>query len=153
MTTLLFNSFAFPFLYSLIKIHTSGLTPCCSFHCIQQTCAWPTLLEKSATWNPSCPVFRTLGGKGSQKGSLHVQEPKKVLKMVLKTHLEPFREPLKVPPVGQQKNGYIFSKSVGVIETEIGAALCAMFGAGRTLTLTLTSNGRSHNCRRNFMKI
>ena len=31
-----------------------------------------TLLEKSATWNPFCPVFRTLGGKGSQKGSLHV---------------------------------------------------------------------------------
>ena len=24
--------------------------------------------------------------------------------MVLKTHLEPFREPLKVPPVGQPKN-------------------------------------------------
>ena len=35
------------------------------------------LLEKSATWNPFCPVFRTLGEKGSQKGSLHVQEPKK----------------------------------------------------------------------------
>ena len=68
-----------------------------------------TLLEKSATWNPFCPVLRTLGKKGSQKGSLHVQEPKKVpyitknyskepkkvpkivLKMVLKTHLEPFR--------------------------------------------------------------
>ena len=31
--------------------------------------------------------------------------------MVLKTHLEPFREPLKVPPVGQQKNKF-FSKSV-----------------------------------------
>ena len=30
--------------------------------------------------------------------------------MVLKTHLEPFREPLKVQPVGQQKN--LFSKSV-----------------------------------------
>ena len=58
------------------------------------------------------------GKQGSQKGSLHVQEPKKVpyitkngsketktvLKMVLKTHFEPFREPLKVPPVGQQKN-------------------------------------------------
>ena len=51
------------------------------------------------------------------KGSLHVQEPKKVLKigskepkkvlkMVLETHLEPFREPLKVPPVGQQKNPF-----------------------------------------------
>ena len=37
-----------------------------------------TLLEKSATWNPFCPVFRTLGEKGSQKGSLHVQEPKEV---------------------------------------------------------------------------
>ena len=36
-----------------------------------------TLLEKKgATWNPFCPVFRTLGEKGSQKGSLHVQEPK-----------------------------------------------------------------------------
>ena len=32
------------------------------------------------------------------------KEPKKVLKMVLKTHLEPFREHLKVPPVGQPKN-------------------------------------------------
>ena len=32
--------------------------------------------------------------------------------MVLKTHLEPFREPLRVPPVGQPKNR-IFSKSVG----------------------------------------
>ena len=70
------------------------------------------------------PVFRTLGKKGSQKGFLHVQEPKKVpyitkngskepkkvLKMVLKAQLEPFREPLKVPPVGQQKT--LFSKSV-----------------------------------------
>ena len=80
-----------------------------------------TLLgKKGATWNPFCPVFRTLGKKGSQKGSLHVQEPKKVpyitknyskepkkvLKMVLKTHLEPFREPLKVPPVGQPKNPF-----------------------------------------------
>ena len=37
-----------------------------------------TLSEKNATWNPFCPVFRTLGKKGSQKGSLHVQEPKKV---------------------------------------------------------------------------
>ena len=32
------------------------------------------------------------------------KEPKQVLKMVLKTHLEPFRQPLKVPPVGQPKN-------------------------------------------------
>ena len=79
-----------------------------------------TLLEeeKSGTWNPICPVFRTLGEKGSQKGSLHGQEPKKVpyitkndskepkkfLKMVLKTHLEPFRELSKGPPVGQPKN-------------------------------------------------
>ena len=31
--------------------------------------------------------------------------------MVLKTHLEPFREPLKVPPVGQPKNLF-FPKSV-----------------------------------------
>ena len=59
--------------------------------------------------------------RGSQKGSFHVQEPKevpyitknyskepkKVLdEMVLKTHLEPFREPLKVPPVGQPKNPF-----------------------------------------------
>ena len=28
-----------------------------------------TLKKKSATWNPFCPVFRTLGKKGSQKGS------------------------------------------------------------------------------------
>ena len=37
-----------------------------------------TLRRKKAFWNPFCPVFRTLGKKGSQKGSLHVQEPKKV---------------------------------------------------------------------------
>ena len=29
-----------------------------------------------------------------------------VLKIVLKTHLEPFREPLQVPPVGQAKNPF-----------------------------------------------
>ena len=39
--------------------------------------------------------------------------------MVLKTHLEPFREPLKVPPVGQPKN--LFSKSVWNIEHEVQA--------------------------------
>ena len=49
------------------------------------------------------PYLEPSGKKGSQKGSLHVQEPKKVLKVVLKTHLEPFREPLKVPPMGQPK--------------------------------------------------
>ena len=79
-----------------------------------------TVLEKFATWNPFCPVFRTLGEKASQKGSLHVQEPrkvpfitknyskepKKVLKIVLKTQLEPFREPLKDPLVGQPKNPF-----------------------------------------------
>ena len=32
--------------------------------------------------------------------------------MVLKTHLEPFREPLKVPPVRQPKNPFSSSKSV-----------------------------------------
>ena len=32
------------------------------------------------------------------------KEPKNVLKMVLKTHLEPFRESLKVQPVGQPNN-------------------------------------------------
>ena len=64
------------------------------------------------------PYLEPSGEMGSQNGSLHVQEPKKVpyitknyskehkqvLKMVLKTLLEPFREPLKVPPVGQPKN-------------------------------------------------
>ena len=40
------------------------------------------------------------------------KEPKKVSKMVLKTHLEPFREPLKVLPVGQPKNLFSSSKSV-----------------------------------------
>ena len=40
------------------------------------------------------------------------KEPKEVLKMVLKTHLEPFKEPLKVPPVGQPKNLFFSSKSV-----------------------------------------
>ena len=39
------------------------------------------------------------------------KEPKKVLRMVLKTHLEPYREPVKVPPVRQPKNPF-FSKSV-----------------------------------------
>ena len=84
-----------------------------------------TLRKKGATWNPFCPVFRTLGKKGSQKGSLLVQEPnkvpykiitknyskepKKVLKMVLKTHLEPFREPLKVPSVGQPKKPFFLT--------------------------------------------
>ena len=71
------------------------------------------------------PYLETVGEKGSQKGSLHVQEPKKVpyitknyskepkkvLKMVLKTHLEPFREPLKVPPAWDSQRT-IFSKSV-----------------------------------------
>ena len=33
--------------------------------------------KKGATWNPFCPVFRILGKTGSQKGSLHVQEPTK----------------------------------------------------------------------------
>ena len=33
--------------------------------------------------------------------------------MVLKTNLEPFTKPLKVPPVGQPKN-LLFSKSVGL---------------------------------------
>ena len=76
---------------------------------------------------PFVPYLEPSGEKGSQKGSLHVQEPKKVpyitknyskepkkvLKMVLKTHLEPFREPLslKVPPVGQPKNLFFPSKS------------------------------------------
>ena len=68
------------------------------------------------------PYLEPSGKRGSQKGSLHLQEPKKVpyiaknyskepkkiLKMVLKTHLEPFREHLKVPPVGQPKNVFFF---------------------------------------------
>ena len=33
--------------------------------------------------------------------------------MVLKTHLEPFREPLKVPPGDSKKN--LFSKSVEMV--------------------------------------
>ena len=78
-----------------------------------------TLLEKKVQLGTLfVPYLEPSGKKGSQKGSLHVQEPKKVpyrtkngskepkkvLKMVLNTHLEPFREPLKVPPVGQPKN-------------------------------------------------
>ena len=38
------------------------------------------------TWNPFCPVFRTLGKKGSQKGSLHVQEPKKKVPYITKNY-------------------------------------------------------------------
>ena len=48
---------------------------------ISSTVPYPSLLENSATWNPFFPVFRTLGEKGSQNGSLHIymlQEPKKV---------------------------------------------------------------------------
>ena len=77
-----------------------------------------TLLEKKVQ------LGEPSGEKGSQKGSLHVQEPKKVpyitkndskeskkvLKIVLQAHSEPFREPLKVPLVGQPEN--LFSKSV-----------------------------------------
>ena len=45
---------------------------------MNMTCAIVgTLLEKKI-WNPFCPVFRTLGKRSSQKGSLHVQEPYKV---------------------------------------------------------------------------
>ena len=86
--------------------------------------------KKGATWNSFCPVFRTLGEKGSQKGSLHVQEPKKVpynqklplknlkkvLKIVLKTNLEPFTETLKVPPVGQPKNPFFLRVCLAPIE-------------------------------------
>ena len=35
-------------------------------------CAILDSAEKISTWNPFCPVFRTLEEKGSQKGSLHV---------------------------------------------------------------------------------
>ena len=48
-----------------------------------------TLLEKSATWNSFCPVFRTLGEKGSQKGSLYVQEPKKFPYIIINDYKEP----------------------------------------------------------------
>ena len=34
--------------------------------------------------------------------------------MVLKTHLEPFREPLKIPPVGQPKNLFFLRVHEGV---------------------------------------
>ena len=68
-----------------------------------------------------------------EKGSLHVQEPKnvpyitknyskepkKILKMVLKTPLEPFSEHLKVPPVGQPKKTF-FSKSAVIAFTYCG---------------------------------
>ena len=47
-----------------------------------------TLLEKVQLGTLFVPYLEPSGEKGSQKGSLHVQEPKKVLKMVLKTHLE-----------------------------------------------------------------
>ena len=40
------------------------------------------------------------------------RDSKKVLEMVLKTHLEPFREPLKVPPVGQPKNLFFFKTGI-----------------------------------------
>ena len=36
------------------------------------------LEKKGATWNPFVPYLEPSGKKGSQKGSLHVQEPKKV---------------------------------------------------------------------------
>ena len=39
-------------------------------------------------------------------GGLQNLIPLKGSKMVLNTHLEPFREPLKVPPVGQPKNPF-----------------------------------------------
>ena len=35
--------------------------------------------------------------------------------MVLKTHLEPFREPLKVPPVGQPKNPFFLRVYISLI--------------------------------------
>ena len=77
-----------------------------------------TLLEKKVQHGTLfVPYLEPSGKKGSQKGSLHVQEPKKVpyitkndskepkkvLKMVLKAHLEPFSEPLKVPACGTAK--------------------------------------------------
>ena len=93
---------------------------------------WHTLRrKKSATWNPFCPVFRTLGEKGSQSFFLHVQEPKKVpyiTKMILKnlkkgskngsktskhSFRPTYREPLKVPPVGQPKNLFVLRVHCG----------------------------------------
>ena len=35
--------------------------------------------EKNQTWKPFFPYLEASGKKGSQKGSLHGQEPKKVL--------------------------------------------------------------------------
>ena len=66
------------------------------------------------------PYLESLGERVPKRILYNVQEPKKVpyitkndskepnkvLKMVLKTHLVPFREHLKVPPVGQPKNPF-----------------------------------------------
>ena len=103
----------------------------------------PALLEKSATWNPFCPVFRTLGKKGFAKGFLYMfKNLKKVPyitkndykqpKTVLKTHLEPFREPLKVPPVGQPKNPFFFFyMRIGFIMMSLGT-LSLWRGVGKS---------------------
>ena len=45
--------------------------------------------------------------------------------MVLKTHLEPFREPLKVPPVGQPNNP--FSKSDSCDQHSNLFAFCILY--------------------------
>ena len=45
--------------------------------------------------------------------------------MVQKTHLEPFREPLKVPPVGQPKNPF-FLRVYGISFLEGGGGLSSL---------------------------
>ena len=63
-------------------------------------------LEPSEKRVPKRVLYMFKNLKGSVCNQNGSKEPKKVLKMVLKTHLEPFREPLKVPPVGQPKNPF-----------------------------------------------
>ena len=57
--------------------------------------------------------------------------------MVLRTHLEPFRETLKVPPVGQPKNLF-FSKSVHVVTTDYSLRKYASLGFNGTALQALT---------------
>ena len=81
-----------------------------------------TLRKKKHFGTLFVPYLEPSGKKGSQKGSLHVQEPKKVayitknyskepkkvLKMVLKTHLGPFREHFKGSTCGTAKEPFFF---------------------------------------------
>ena len=81
-----------------------------------------TLRKKVQLGTLFVPYLEPSGEKGSQKGSLHVQEPKKVpyitnnnskepkkvLKVVLKTQLEPLREPLIISTCGTAKKLFSF---------------------------------------------